>query len=481
MRRLMRTSRKRLALLVVGMAAVLVVGGASGSPTVTIGQTDPEAAIGSGTAAWFVQTGDASGTEFVVPPGNWNITGWSTYAIGSGPQSMSMMIFRPAGLGHYTVVGASEVESLTPGSLNSFADVNFAVQGGDRLGLYDPNGTAIVASATGAGGDALSFGISATRPAVGALLTPLGSPNNGVRLNISAELSPRDSAAPVTTISLSPAVPNGNNGWYTGPVGVSVSAADDGGSGVAETRCVLDPATPPSAFGDIPAGCSYLGAGAYVAGDGQRRVYAASADNAGGGETPVNASLQIDGTPPTVTCASPTPTFQPGSAGGTVDATVSDKGSGPVSASVSAVVSATTPGANTVELGGEDEAGNTTTVTCPYLVGYVFSGFAAPLPKTTVKSGSTMPLKFQLQDGTGQPISDADAQSLVSPSCKIAIILVNPAGSVPGCPSYDPTTKTFQLNLKTTAAMKGANGVSVTVTFGATVVTSGDVEHFTVR
>ena len=128
MRRLMRTSRKRLALLVVGMAAVLVVGGASGSPTVTIGQTDPEAAIGSGTAAWFVQMGDASGTEFVVPPGNWNITGWKTYAIGSGPQSMSMMIFRPAGLGHYTVVGASEVESLTPGSLNSFADVNFAVQ-----------------------------------------------------------------------------------------------------------------------------------------------------------------------------------------------------------------------------------------------------------------------------------------------------------------------------------------------------------------
>ncbi len=99
MRRLMRTSRKRLALLVVGMAAVLVVGGASGSPTVTIGQTDPEATIGSGTAAWFVQTGDAPGTEFVVPPGNWNITGWRTYAIGSGPQSMSMMIFRPDGLG----------------------------------------------------------------------------------------------------------------------------------------------------------------------------------------------------------------------------------------------------------------------------------------------------------------------------------------------------------------------------------------------
>ena len=81
MRRLMRRSRRSLALLLVGVAAVLVVGGASGSPTVTIGQTDPGANFSSGTPAWFVQTGVASGTDFVVPPGNWNITGWSTYAV----------------------------------------------------------------------------------------------------------------------------------------------------------------------------------------------------------------------------------------------------------------------------------------------------------------------------------------------------------------------------------------------------------------
>jgi hypothetical protein len=481
MRRLMRRSRRSLALLLAGLAAVLVVGGASGAPTVTIGQTNSGAKMTSGVPAWFVQTGVASGTDYVVPPGNWNITGWSTYAVGSGSQSMSMMVFRPDGFGHYTVVGESPVESLTPGSLNTFADVNFAVQAGDRLGLYDPNGNAVVATGTGAAGDAVPFGMSATQPDVGALLTPSGTFQN-VRLNISAELSAPDSAAPVTTIGVSPAVPNGNDGWYTEPVAVSVSADDNGGSGVADTRCVLDPAPPPSLFSDLPAGCPYLGAGADVASDGQHEVYAASEDNSGEDETPVSASFKIDGTPPTVTCVEPMPSFQLGSAGGPVTAVVTDAGSGPVSTSVSAIASAATAGAHAVDLTGEDEAGNTATVACPYVVGgYVFGGFASPLPKSTVKAGSVLPLKFQLQDASGQPISDTDAQALVSPSCKIAIILVKPAGPVPGCPSYDPISKQFQLNVKTTAAMTGANGVSVTVTLDTGIVTTGAVEPFTVR
>ena len=95
MRTLMRRSRRSLALLLAGLAAVLVVGGASGAPTVTIGQTNSGARMTSGVPAWFVQTGVASGTDYVVPPGNWNITGWSTYAVGSGSQSMSMMYPNP--------------------------------------------------------------------------------------------------------------------------------------------------------------------------------------------------------------------------------------------------------------------------------------------------------------------------------------------------------------------------------------------------
>ena len=482
MGRLSRSRRSQLALLLVGVVSVLVVGGASGSPTVTIGQTDSQADVVAGVPGWFVQTGVATGADFVVPPGNWNITGWSTYAVGAGiDQSMSMMVFRPDGLGNFTVVGASRVETLTPGSLNSFADVNFAVQPGDRLGLYDPTGNSVVATMTLADGDIMVDRMADSQPAVGDLLTPSGVPESVYRLNISAELSPADSTAPTTTISLLPAAPDGNNGWYTEPVNVSVSADDAGGSGVAETRCVLDPGTPPLLFGDVPAGCPYLGAGADVASDGPHDVYAASEDNAGDDEAPVSASFKIDGTPPTVTCDVPTPTFMPGSAGGAVTAAVSDIGSGPVSPSLSADASATTAGAHTIDLTGQDEAGNTTTVACPYLVGYVFAGFQSPLRKSTVKSGSTVPLKFQVQDASGQPISDEEAQSLVSPSCGITITLLNPEGPVPGCPRYDPTSKQFQLNLKTTAAMKGANGVTITVALGGTIVTTSAVNPFTVR
>jgi hypothetical protein len=172
--------------------------------------------------------------------------------------------------------------------------------------------------------------------------------------------------------------------------------------------------------------------------------------------------------------------FQLGSAGGPVTAAVTDDGSSPVSTSVSATAPATTAGAHTINLTGQDEAGNTTTVACPYIVAYTFAGFLTPLPKTTINSGSTLPLKFQLQDANGHPIDGTEAQSLLSPSCKIAIILINPAGPLSGCPRYDPISQQYQLNLKTTAAMEGTNGVSITVTLGNTVVTTSPVDPFTV-
>ena len=112
MRGLIQTSRRWLAPVLVGVAAMLLVGGASGASTVTIGQTDAGANATGGSPGWFVQSGVAAGTDFVVPPGNWRITGWSTYAVGSGlaAQSLSMMVFRPDGFGHYTVVGKSPIE-----------------------------------------------------------------------------------------------------------------------------------------------------------------------------------------------------------------------------------------------------------------------------------------------------------------------------------------------------------------------------------
>jgi Tol biopolymer transport system component len=111
----------------------------------------------------------------------------------------------------------------------------------------------------------------------------------------------QDTKAPQTDIALDPPTPNGENDWYTNTVKATISASDDSGSGVAETRCVLDPASPPVSFDDLPSSpCAYLGSGASVSGDGQHTLYAASKDEAGNKETPQSASFKIDTSPPTI-------------------------------------------------------------------------------------------------------------------------------------------------------------------------------------
>ena len=393
-----------------------------------------------------------------------------------------MMIVRPDGSGHYTVVGVSPLESLTPGALNTFSDVDIAVESGDRLGLFDPTGDATIATLTFAGADIIAAGTTTTQPSVGEVLTPTAVIPGMFRLNISAELSPADSTAPTTTISLSPALPNGDNGWYTVPVGVAVSADDDSGSGISETRCVLDPPTPPSLFGDLPAGCDYLTVAPTSRATGTTRPSRRPRTMPATKKClPPRASRSIEPLRPSRAPLRPRRSC-PARPGRLVTATVSDAGSRPVSTSVSASASTTTGGAHTVDLTGRDNAGNTVTASCPYVVGgYTFAGFASPLPKSTIKAGSTLPLKFQLLNASGQPIGDTEAQSLIAPSCKISITLSKPAGPVSGCPKYDPTSKQFQLNLKTTDAMKGDNGVSLTVMVGGAIVATGDLTPFTVR
>jgi subtilisin-like proprotein convertase family protein/uncharacterized cupredoxin-like copper-binding protein len=122
---------------------------------------------------------------------------------------------------------------------------------------------------------------------------------------------PPDVTAPVTTITRDPASPNGLNGIYTDDVHVTV-AGSDSDSGLDETRCVLDPSTPPATFADIPAGCAYDGAGADVTSEGEHTVYAASRDNAGNSGTPVSSSFVIDKTTPTVSAAASPASIAPG-------------------------------------------------------------------------------------------------------------------------------------------------------------------------
>jgi hypothetical protein len=58
-------------------------------------------------------------------------------------------------------------------------------------------------------------------------------------------------------------------------------------------------------------------------------------------------------------------------------------------------------------LTGTDRAGNQTSVSCSYSVGYVFDGFFAPVDNGTLnlaKAGRVVPLKWRLTDANGNAV-----------------------------------------------------------------------------
>lgn len=220
-----------------------------------------------------------------------------------------------------------------------------------------------------------------------------------------------DFVAPNTAIALSPALPNGDNGWYRTDVHVTISALDNaGGSGLAQTRCLLDPVAPPASFDAMAASCAYTGAGGDVGAAGSHVVYAASRDVQGNTESPVkSATFKIDRTPPTITCGA-APVFVLNQSGAMVSAGVSDAGSGPVVNPVSQSVSTAAIGSFVAVLSASDNAGNTATLACgysvrngdpAYLICPLFDG------SKPHKAGSTIPIKIQLCDARGSNLSSA--------------------------------------------------------------------------
>jgi hypothetical protein len=168
-----------------------------------------------------------------------------------------------------------------------------------------------------------------------------------------------DTGPPTTTIALAPSSPNGSNGWYTSSVGVSITASDPDDQ-VAQTRCVLDPATVPASFDDLPnQACSLTTVGT----DGQHTIYAASVDANGNKEVVQSASFKVDSTAPSLTVSNLTvnATSPSGATVSTYPASATDANSG--LASLSCVPSAphTFPiGDTMVSCTATDNAGNST-------------------------------------------------------------------------------------------------------------------------
>jgi spore coat protein CotH len=153
--------------------------------------------------------------------------------------------------------------------------------------------------------------------------------------------------------------------------------------------------------------------------------------------------------------------------GATVTATpnASDEGSGVAGESCDTPDTSTT-GIHTLSCTATDNAGHSTTVSVPYLVEYRILGFFSPASNARWKRGQTIPIKVALGDVNGVRIPDAEAQALLSPTCRVSFV-ASGAQSKRECLRYDNAnqqlTHTWRLGQAT-----GAATISVEVAYPGT-------------
>ena len=125
---------------------------------------------------------------------------------------------------------------------------------------------------------------------------------------------------------------------------------------------------------------------------------------------------------------------------------------------------------------GADEAGNSGGAFCPYTVAFNFLGFQSPIPQSSYKRGSTIPVKFALANAAGAKLSDAAAQALISPVCLVKITLDDV--EQPGCASYNAAIDIFQYDLKSSKTLSAGNhslAIKVSAPNGSGIVNTNAV------
>ena len=287
---------------------------------------------------------------------------------------------------------------------------------------------------------------------------------------------------PKVTVTTTPAAPPaGQNGYFNaadlaangGGVTVNVSATDD--SGVTDLVCT-DNGSPVAVLNQ--AGSNPRTGSFSLTTDGTHEIECEATD----GMTPPNTgasadsentiTVKIDGTPPTVTCQAPPPVFVLNGPGGLVSATVTDATSGALASPISGPADVSSAGAKTIDLTGEDLAGNTSTEACAYVVAYKFLGFLEPLPADHRKAGSVIPVKFRLGDANDVPIPDAEAAALAA-ACEVQVLFSggNPS---PNCAEYKPGPNRFEFRLDTPKGVTGLHVITIQVLDGAVVINDED-------
>jgi hypothetical protein len=165
--------------------------------------------------------------------------------------------------------------------------------------------------------------------------------------------APDDTSAPTTVATVSP--PANTAGWHQGDVNLSLSATDDGvGVKHIQATVVAEDAAAKSTALIHPGDTLELPT---LTAEGRYTITFSAVDAMGNAEAPQTIRVSMDLTDPQLTCEA-APTFllgQPGS----VAATVSDTGSGPVEPRVTGAVDTSSVGRADRRLTAEDVAGRT--------------------------------------------------------------------------------------------------------------------------
>lgn len=194
---------------------------------------------------------------------------------------------------------------------------------------------------------------------------------------------PTDATPPVIIASVSGTL--GNNGWYVSDVTVSWNVSD-----------------PESAISSS-SGCGPTTINTDTAGT----TLTCTATSAGGTSSE-SVTIMRDATVPTVSCNAAA--FILNQPDAQVSATISDTLSGPLNATEYGAADTSSVGLKNVSITGYDNAGNSTTTSCSYTIGYNFDGLYDPVNKPNVlnvsKAGQAIPLKWRLTDYFGNPVTN---------------------------------------------------------------------------
>ncbi len=293
-----------------------------------------------------------------------------------------------------------------------------------------------------------------------------------------ADLHPAEKNAPFTTATLTPAVPDGTNGWYKSDVTISLNSSDEC-SGVSSTEYSTDGGATWQ---------SYNGSFTFNQ-EGATNISYRSTDAAGNTETTKTLTVKIDKTAPTLVFGEPS--VAPNAAGwNNTDVTftyaASDDSSGVANPSGSLTLSeegaAVTGSITITDLAGNSATFTSPTVkidkTAPTLV------FDAPTPGTNAAgwNNTNVSIAFKTNDalsgvsennGAANPLVLSEEGAAVSGTVRVTDVAGNTAVFTSPIVKIDKTAPVINASRSTPANENGWNNTDVVAGFTASDALAG--------